>query len=228
MSWHSQFSEDRWLAENRELPAKGYFVEVGAYDGISCSNTLAFEEMGWEGMCFEPDPEIAELCRKNRKAMTYQTAIGGGGYMQPFWVNDADRGTSSLIKYPNTRDYGVTVNPLWKFLDLWRPPSFDLLSIDTEGTELEVWSTRGPWNPTYAIVEFWTQPQPPRFESIVARFEVDGYRLIHQTEANAIFQIDPKPEPEPSCISHTYVAGHVDTALYPVPAEQNAEPPPKD
>ena len=45
MTGFSQCGEDRWIAENLK-PEIGVFCEVGAFNGIGCSNTLMFEELG--------------------------------------------------------------------------------------------------------------------------------------------------------------------------------------
>jgi FkbM family methyltransferase len=46
----------------------GYFVEAGAYDGVSYSNTLHLEkELNWKGILIEPTFENYLSCIKNRK-----------------------------------------------------------------------------------------------------------------------------------------------------------------
>ena len=45
----------------------GIFVEAGANDGVSQSNTLYFERyLNWRGLLVEPVPALAEECKKNR------------------------------------------------------------------------------------------------------------------------------------------------------------------
>ena len=45
----------------------GVFVEAGANDGVSQSNTLLLERShGWSGLLIEPVPSFAERCRRNR------------------------------------------------------------------------------------------------------------------------------------------------------------------
>ena len=48
----SQTGQDQWVLEN--WPQPGTFLELGAYDGIEFSNTLALEERGWRGYLIEP------------------------------------------------------------------------------------------------------------------------------------------------------------------------------
>ncbi len=46
----------------------GFFVEAGANDGFTQSNTYYFEaRRGWSGILIEPVPELAEQCRRNRR-----------------------------------------------------------------------------------------------------------------------------------------------------------------
>ncbi len=66
--WHSQCGQDRYVAEVA-FPGKrgGTFVEMGAYDGVTLSNTLALErDLGWTGLCVEPVPDVYARLRANR------------------------------------------------------------------------------------------------------------------------------------------------------------------
>jgi FkbM family methyltransferase len=189
MPWHSQFGEDRWLFENGYCGREGNFCEVGAYDGVSGSNTLAFEEMGWKGICLEPDPELAAQCHRNRQARTFNCAAGSEQGIGNFYVNHNDRGTSSLLP-SDWKPIQVTVLPLSHLLSKYVGP-LDLLSIDTEGTELDVLVGLRQFRPRIMIIEFWTQPNPPRLEVIQEAARSLGYHQIHQTEANALFEKDP-------------------------------------
>lgn len=76
---------------------------------------------------------------------------------------------------------------LWEVLKLAGLTSLDLLSIDTEGTELDVIAGLGPIRPEIIIAEFWTQPNPPVPDAIKAGIEPLGYKEAHRTEANLIF-----------------------------------------
>ena len=49
-----QLFVDNFLFRGRR---NGYFVDVGAYDGVTYSNTCFLErELGWQGVCFEANP----------------------------------------------------------------------------------------------------------------------------------------------------------------------------
>lgn len=193
MSFHSQFGEDAFIADKlaKYLPAVGgYFCEVGAFDGVTSSNTLHFEESGWRGVCIEPMPEAAAACRKNRKAVTWCCACGPSG-LKPFFWNPQDLGAGGLER--NGIPFPVVVCGLEELVLASGFQNIDLLSIDTEGTELDVWRTRGRLSPRVVIIEFWSQPKPPAPGPVIDLLEADGYLKVHQTTANLIFlRLDKK------------------------------------
>ena len=77
--FYGQFREDRFLLWNffadmaseppRALLLNGTFLEIGACDGISISNSLFFEEsLGWSGLLVEADPINFAKLRQTRRA----------------------------------------------------------------------------------------------------------------------------------------------------------------
>src|SRR5262249_40394148 len=64
---------DEYLHRKRN----GVFVDVGAYDGVTFSNTLMLErERGWAGICIEPLSDVFTELRKNRACICVQACIG--------------------------------------------------------------------------------------------------------------------------------------------------------
>jgi hypothetical protein len=68
----------------------------------------------------------------------------------------------------------------------------DLVSIDTEGTELEAWRTIGSYRPSVVIMELVTYKQRDRSIEYVQALHEDGYTLKHRTDFNGIFTVRPK------------------------------------
>ena len=182
---HSQFGEDLFIHANLSHIPIRTFCEVGAYDGVESSNTFAFEKLGARGICIEADQELAARCTKNRISPTYACAIGRQTGTELFYVNHGARGNSGL-RAPGTPE-NVRVYTLYEVLKLAGLMQLDLLSIDTEGTELDVIAGMGPIRPEIIIAEFWTQPNPPVPDSIKAGIEPLGYKEAHRTTANLIF-----------------------------------------
>jgi FkbM family methyltransferase len=185
MKSYSQAGEDNWIMENLKPPV-GTFCEVGAFDGVKSSNTMLFEEAGWTGLCIEADPFNAAICQINRKSPTWCCAVGLG-VRGEFCINEQDRGLSGFNR-PGRRTMVIIMR-----LDLllnYKAP--DLLSIDTEGTELEVWDSIGELRPKIVIMEYQTCDEPPQDAAIVKRMTADGYTEVHRTKHNIIFQYAPR------------------------------------
>ncbi len=53
----------------------GFFVDIGAYDGIAISNTKLLEDIGWDGICIEPHPKVYERLVKNRTCKKINCAL---------------------------------------------------------------------------------------------------------------------------------------------------------
>lgn len=183
MTFHSQCGEDKWILENLK-PEVGTFCEVGAYDGVLSSNTKVFEDLGWTGILVEPDPLMAAQCWKNRKAQVWCCAVGWESH-GIFHVNESDRGLSGFDAVGSPLH--VLVKHLNWLLIVSGIETLDLLSIDTEGTELEVWETIGSMMPKIVIIEHQTQDRPSKKAEILERLQRDGYKCVHETQYNLIF-----------------------------------------
>ena len=47
--------------------SNGFFIELGAHDGITQSNTYYYEKnKNWRGILIEPTPKLFKMCKKNR------------------------------------------------------------------------------------------------------------------------------------------------------------------
>jgi len=70
--WFSQCGQDKFVLEEIFFNKKhGNFVEVGAHDGISLSNTFAMElNFSWGGVCVEPSSRSSAIL-KRRKAQLF-------------------------------------------------------------------------------------------------------------------------------------------------------------
>jgi FkbM family methyltransferase len=72
--YQSQMGQDwflnRWFFKNRK---PGFFVDVGAFDGVTGSNTYFLEKhLKWDGIAFEPHPSTFEILRANRSCRLIQ------------------------------------------------------------------------------------------------------------------------------------------------------------
>lgn len=77
--YFSQNGQDRWLTEGLLAgKRKGVFLDIGAHDGVSLSNTCYLErELGWDGVAVEPNPAAFEKLRKNRQCAVLNGCVTG-------------------------------------------------------------------------------------------------------------------------------------------------------
>lgn len=141
----------------------GYFVEMGANDGVTQSNSLYFEKhRNWRGLLVEPVPQNYLKCQKNRskKDSIYCAACVSFGYDQEFVriaysnLMSAPVSLDSDIQDPRAHaqlgnqflrneevvfEFGAVARTLHSLLlESGAPPVIDFLSLDVEGAELEV------------------------------------------------------------------------------------------
>ena len=85
-TYYSQVDQDRILNEQVFCGMRnGVFVDVGAHDGTSFSNTLVFErELGWTGLCIEPNPDVFTRLNDNRSAVCLNIGIANEVGTLPF------------------------------------------------------------------------------------------------------------------------------------------------
>ena len=197
----------------------GTFVEVGAFDGESFSNTSFLADLGWRGAYIEAAPEFALKCalrHANNNVRVFPCAAGtragqvdlhlGGTlttssarqveiYEQVPWAQGNHRG--QVISVPQVR--------LDTILESMQFSSdFDLLVCDTEGTEDQVLAglaTR--WRPRVMIFEIEDEhPDLMKFEDLREKaqelrrtIEARGYRLWWKDAINSIYTRADLPLP---------------------------------
>jgi FkbM family methyltransferase len=158
MEFYSQFGQDKYLFDNFFHSKKsGYFVDIGAYDGITQgSNSLFFEKIGWKGVCIEPNPQLFEKLKKNRECVCYNCAIADfkgeceflyikngpdtlGGLTNNMTIDNITKIVKEFSLSNNDYDYIMVKTDL--FDNLIEETTIDYLSLDTEGNELSILNT---------------------------------------------------------------------------------------
>ena len=140
---------------------KGFFVELGANDGLKQSNTKYFELFrGWSGILIEPEPNNYNLLRHNRSENSKYFNAACVSFDFPeveIAMIYSDLMTTPLeghSEIPNARTHAKLGEEFWggesyEFLAPARtlnsilkeanaPLNIQLLSLDVEGAELEV------------------------------------------------------------------------------------------
>jgi FkbM family methyltransferase len=75
--FYSQYGQDHFVAGLFKDAGPGTFLDIGAHDGVSFSNTCYFEKtLRWSGICVEPHPTVFERLLENRSSVCANYAVG--------------------------------------------------------------------------------------------------------------------------------------------------------
>ena len=185
---------------------RGFFVELGANDGIRQSNTYKLQKhFLWTGLLIEPSPQRFVECVKNRSFANIPDIRCAA--CVPFSFNDrfieiedsdlmsvakglsvsdedavlhADRGSRFLANCSMRHSYGALARTLTSLLDeVQAPADFNLLSLDVEGNELAVLEGLDfqRYKPKWILVE----TRGPKISEFLLNL---GYRLHSILERN--------------------------------------------
>lgn len=125
---------------------EGFFIEVGANEPERRSQTWFLEQQGWRGILVEPQVRFEEMLRKFRPRSTvFQVACGAPDHPEqmPLYIAEAPSHSSlgkNLVE-ANTkylRTEMVKVMTLDAVLAEAENPTIDFISIDVEGTQMDV------------------------------------------------------------------------------------------
>ena len=151
-----KFSEndyDKWLLHKTNFKRQGFFVDIGAGDGIIGSNTFLLEKFyNWQGICVDPNPTFLKSLCGSRDCLISDLAVyKQSGKVLPFkhlqqhrtefigWhfrSGLAENVDKTSIQFDDHRVYSITLNDL---LELYASPKeIDYISIDTEGSEVDI------------------------------------------------------------------------------------------
>lgn len=177
----------------------GTFIDIGANDGITLSNTRALAERGWNGVCVEPSPKAFDKLRYNIMMFSgvyaYPFALGHTNKELTFYESSSllkkdDIGLVSTFHHQEMERFKSVCNytPIkvkcfrWKtFLNRLKYKKFDFISIDVEGSELDVLPQIDLTDTKMVCVE-WNGKHKAEFTEICK-----GFNLIAENGENLIF-----------------------------------------
>jgi FkbM family methyltransferase len=173
---------DKKLDALFQYKSNGFFVELGANDGLFQSNTAFFEfSRGWRGVLVEPSLQGYQSCQTKRSnSFSFHAACVSPTYAKNVIEGDFMGGPMASIDGKRTGSsisVQVPACTLTSILDAASAPTtFDLLSLDTEGYELSVLEglDLSRYRPRYMLIEIYTWD----FEAICTFLQTNGYELI--------------------------------------------------
>jgi FkbM family methyltransferase len=189
VEWTSQLGQDKWVARHFQHKRGGFFVDIGAHDGKSLSNTWPLEKhLGWRGICAEPlETKFAKLVAARPASTCVRACLyDKDGETVDFQVDEHSRedGMFSGVKQDLTHRgiagsvVKLQTTSLQTLLDEHRAPAqIDFLSLDTEGSELKI--LRGlDWTVySFGVISVEHNYHQPARSQIGAFLSARGYRL---------------------------------------------------
>lgn len=158
---YSQYGEELFILDyfRRHKPRSMVFCDVGAYDGVTSSNTRALFDLSWSGILVEPHPfsfyELTKNCPKNRCTLV-QAAVGNPAKRGRIirlavpGLGMEDRTLCTCIpdermRWPNKQRWMEIDVPLISLREvlLKSVQQVDFLSLDCEGMDPEVMESAG-------------------------------------------------------------------------------------
>jgi FkbM family methyltransferase len=154
LSKSSELHQDIFALAMNDFKSNGYFVEIGAADGVKLSNTFMLENnFYWKGILAEPariNKNLLEINRPN--CLLSFTCVWDTSGLKLNFKETLDAVAFSTVNelvdldiHSSSRKFGknylvdtITLNDLLLSFDA--PSKMDYLSIDTEGSEFRILS----------------------------------------------------------------------------------------
>ena len=185
-----------------------FFVDVGANDGVSWSNSAALERyLGWDGICIEPNPNTHEHLKSVRKCLCLNKCIssaekelifrnitgswhGSSGLLDFFEQDTIDEIEKEVASGNSTyQDIKLTTSTLSSVLKQNKVEHINYLSIDCEGADFEVLQSLdfNEHQPDLISIEFNHKKGRDCDKKATNILESAGYQAIEQVCGDRFF-----------------------------------------
>ena len=190
--YYSQSKQDKWIIEDVfDYKREGFFVDLGAADGIDISNTYILEKnYGWKGICIETDDSMFEKLKSNRNCICVHACIDDYHKKQIKFTKgrrliggiiDQDTDNKGFIS-TNEFEKKETVT-LADVLDEYKAPKImDYLSLDVEGAEHRIFRDF-PFNRYKFLVMSIERPN----KELVEILRKNGYIKVGSNDFDKLF-----------------------------------------
>jgi len=170
---YSQFGEDLLVQEILGYDRKDvFYIELGAYQPISKSNTYIFYKRGGSGICVEPNPFARKLWERIRPRDIFVNAgvTGGVTCCMDYITDNAAGGMNHFcVESENEDSNKIKVFNIRELLELYLPAGkdVDFLTVDCEGMDLQI------------LESFPFEKVQPRVIA-VEDFDISGESAVHR------------------------------------------------
>jgi FkbM family methyltransferase len=200
--YYAEFETDKYIRENffPDFQIKGIMAEIGAGPTEFYSMSKHFRDFGWRCVCVDPNPKFVNQ-HKSINNEIYQLAISNYNGKSNFnivssgWNEEYDgisySGLEIKYKTPNNNIHNieVEVSTLNSLLENLSVKNIDFLSVDVEGSELEVMEGFDLlfYKPKVVLLENYEHN-----DSYIEYMKSLGYILHNKIQYNYIFENNNK------------------------------------
>jgi FkbM family methyltransferase len=187
----SQLRQDLFVLSQLNFTTNGFFVEFGATNGVNLSNTYLLEkEFGWTGILAEPAKCWHKDLKNNRSSSIDTNCVWKDSNSTVIFNEVDDAELSTINAYSNTADshkvarqqgrtYDVKTISLNELLVKHNAPKeIDYLSVDTEGSELEILSNCDFAKHSFRVITCEHNYRPMR-DKIFNLLSKNGYTRVY-------------------------------------------------
>lgn len=176
-----EIRQDKWVESAFDGKREGFFVEIGASDGVGSSNCCMLERrLDWSGICIEPNPDFyAKLC-ENRNAICLNRPVAPTERDVEFCLAGYYGGIQDNLSSWHEKEWKgkpkikMRTQVLADILDEHNAPSvIDYLSLDIEGGEADIIETF-PFD-RYMILTMTIEQSQPRLVDVV---KSKGFQVV--------------------------------------------------
>lgn len=175
----------------------GFFVDVGANHPREASQTWNLEQRGWTGVLVEPQPDLADVLRREQRAKVHAVACSSpanAGKTLPLYLAGIQTSLDPNFCVANMKRAGLVEVPIMTLDDILAdagaPTPIDFMSIDVEDHELEVLSgiDLARWRPRPLLIEDLVKNR-----RLHRTLQSRGYKWIRRTGINGWYVLEDSP-----------------------------------
>lgn len=205
--FYSQYAQDEFIYNTffKDKKETGFFLEIGADDGIRFSNCKFYEEtLNWKGIAIEAREAAYNKLVKNRNCICLNNClsdveeetdflelkgygIGLSGIVNKYDPRHVQRIKKEVrnVKHEDRSVIKVKTVKLSSILEKYNIVNIDFLSIDTEGSELDILKVLDFNKYNINVITIEDNYNDPK---LMTFFKDRGYEFIKQIKCDKIFK----------------------------------------
>lgn len=141
---------------------EGCYVDFGATDGISASNTFGLLLKNWRGVYIEGEPKFFQILKGNIQQTSFKGIKNCDGRTLP--VDPKVFRNAQCLEAFLSLEPGKTLDEVLSQTNL--PREIDLISIDIDGNDYWIWQSLKNYKPKVVIMEYNSNFHPHESKTI--------------------------------------------------------------